>query len=113
MVFSVFDKGDAVKVKYAKEWIRFVVESEAEYTCNLKQNAFSALLDRSDMFADNPENNWVATELSKYGYDPGYSCPQYAEIRLLLYPELQAVFSGQKTPEQAMKDFAAAANALF
>ena len=113
VVFSVFDKGDPLKVKYGKEWIKCIVESEAEYTCNIKQNAFSAQLSRADMFADNPENNWVATELSKYGYNPGYACPKYTEIRMLLYPEMQAVFSEQKTPEEAMTDFAKAANDLL
>ena len=113
VIFSVFDKGDPLKVKYGKEWAKFVIESEAEFTCNKLQNAFSAQLSRSNMFAGNPENNWVATELSKYGYNPGVSAKGFADIRLLMYPEMQAVFSGQKTPERAMNDFAAAANAVL
>lgn len=113
VVFSVFDKGDALKVKYGKLWAQFVIESEAEKACNIAQNAFSAQLSRADLFAEDPENTWIAETLMKYGYDPGYACPAYQDCRLLLYPELQAVFSGQKTAEKAMNDFADAANALL
>jgi multiple sugar transport system substrate-binding protein len=111
--FSVFDKGDELKAKYAKEWIKFLVDSETEATCNILQNAFSAQISRSDMYANDPENNWVATVLAKYGYDPGFSVPTYQDTRMLMFPELQAVFAGMKTPERAMRDFTARANALI
>ena len=77
------------------------------------QNAISARLDRSDLYKDVVEMNWVSTVLSKYGYDPGYSAVTYKDTRMLLFPALQAVFSNQMTPEQAMKDFTQKANDLI
>ena len=32
------------------------------------------------------------------------SVPGYSQLRQALYPELQAIYTGQKTPAQAMKD---------
>ena len=112
-VYSVFDKGDPDKVAWGKEWIKFVSESEAEKRCNLAQGTYSARLDRADMYSDDPEFGWVSSVLLNYGYNPGYAAPTYQDTRYILFPEMQAVFSEQKTPEQAMLDFTEQANKLI
>ena len=37
----------------------------------------------------------------------------YTELRYALFPELQAAFTGEKTPQQAMDDFVEAGNAII
>lgn len=43
----------------------------------------------------------------------GPACPKWSELRPLYASELQAMFSGTKTPQQAADDFAAAANTVL
>lgn len=45
--------------------------------------------------------------------DSGITSPYYLEVRNLLYPELQAAFMGEKTPKEALDDFAEAVSALW
>ncbi len=51
------------------------------------------------------------TEDGVLSYGP--TCPQWSELRPLYASELQAMFSGAKTPEQALADFETEANAVL
>ena len=46
-------------------------------------------------------------------FDIGISSKTYYAIRPLLHKEIQAVFSGSKTPEQAIASYAAGINATL
>lgn len=113
IVFSVFDKGDPAKVEASKKFIQFLVEQEEETKTVKTQGEFSAQLAQSELFADQPQLDWVAKELSKYSYNPGVAYKGFADVRFVLFPELQAVYTNTKTPEQAMADFAAQANQIL
>lgn len=42
---------------------------------------------------------------SKYLFNFTGNVPGYSQLREVLYPELQALYLGQKTPEQMVKDY--------
>lgn len=113
IVFSVFDKGDPAKIEASKKFVQFLVEQEEETKTVKAQGEFSAQLAQANLFADDPQLNWVAQELSKYAYNPGVAVKGFADVRFALFPELQAVYTDTKTPEQAMKDFAEKANQIL
>ena len=45
--------------------------------------------------------------------DMGLSSAHYYEVRVLLFPELQAAFLHEKTPAQALADYEKAAHAIL
>ena len=52
-------------------------------------------------------------ENSKYITNFSNNSPGYAELRNTFFPELQAVFTGEKNPEQALNDFAKQGNRII
>ncbi len=113
IVYSVFDNGDPAKIEASKKFIAYIVEQEEETQVVQGSGEFSANKAHLDIYADDPQLSWVASTLSKNAYNPGVAYKGFADVRFLLFPELQAVYTGVKTPEQAMADFAAAANAAL
>jgi multiple sugar transport system substrate-binding protein len=53
---------------------------------------------------------WAA-EVAKTTYNIGLHSPAYAAVRTVFFPEMQALFTGSKTPQRAMNDFTARAQA--
>lgn len=113
IVYSVFDNGDPAKIEASKKFIAYIVEQEEETQVVQGSGEFSANKAHLDIYDDDAQLSWVASTLSASAYNPGVAYKGFADVRFLLFPELQAVYTGAKTPEQAMADFAAAANAAL
>ena len=53
------------------------------------------------------------TENQKYIFNFSNNMPGYNELRNVLFPELQAALTGQKTAQQAMDDYVAKGNVVI
>ena len=50
---------------------------------------------------------------AKYLFNFTGNVPGYSQLRQAFYPELQAIYTGQKTPEQAVKDLQTNGNKII
>lgn len=100
---SVFQTGDEKRVEVAKEFVKFF-STDPELVKSSK-NSIPVRSSVSDEFkADNPLFA-AYDENSKYLFNFTGNVPGYSQLREVLYPELQALYTGSKTPEQAVKDY--------
>lgn len=110
----VFQQEDEVKRKWAIEFARFLANAENQMEYAVNSNQFPSRASVGNPFEGNPQFEQVGEWIQTYGVeDMGLSSPHYAEVRVLLPPQLQAALLAQKTPEQALADFEAAANAIL
>jgi multiple sugar transport system substrate-binding protein len=109
----VFDVKDADRIKYAKQFVKF---SSSEPYSKAAKAALTIPVKTSlveELYADNEEYAYFL-KIFKYATGNLHSEVRgYTEIRNKLYPELQAVFTGAKTPQQALNDFAKAGNEIL
>lgn len=101
-----FKSGDADRESYAKQYISYIGSENPDAS-----KAFGNV----DVFGRNeyldnahPEAQWIAKAMADknmYSSDPSFDIDGYSEIRAVFFPEIQAMFIGSKTPQQAMDDF--------
>lgn len=105
---AVFDTGDDTRIKYAKDFVKFY-STEADCTISSKnlvpvrKSVVEKVKNETPIFTEYEKN-------SKYLVEFTGGIPGYVEMRNLLFPQLQSVFTGQKTPQQALDDFASQGN---
>jgi multiple sugar transport system substrate-binding protein len=106
--YCIFNNKDPKRIAASKKFIDFL--------CNNKENvkAVGAFPVRKSMgnLYDYSEAQFLQTLTSKLG-DTGYTVNNYAKVRTLWYPALQAVFVGEKTPKEALDEFAKKATAVI
>jgi multiple sugar transport system substrate-binding protein len=67
-----------------------------------------------DWAGDDPDRQFILRMVQKNGVaDLGYNINNFNQVRLLWAQARQAIFSGDKTPKQALDDYVAAANPLL
>ncbi|MBD3922452.1 extracellular solute-binding protein [Paenibacillus sp. PR3] len=108
---SVFKTGDAVKTEVAKDFVKFFssdpeLVKASKNSVPVRSSVVKELKDQYPLFAAYDAN--APNMFSFTGNVPGYS-----ELRQVLYPELQAMYVGEKTPEQAVKDYQSKGNAVI
>ena len=111
--FGIFDNNDAARAQAAFDFVQFMAE-KAE--CVVAQAIFpvrnsmpiTLLAEMDDRYV-NPELQFLSSLIPYLG-DTGYTMRNYALVRAEFFPQMQAIFTGMKTVEQALNDFAEAAN---
>lgn len=111
--YGIFGKGDNNKIKFAEEFLKFQIEQPEREKHQKIQGMFPALKAKADIYKDDPELTWAATHMAKFVYDPGYASKGFQDVRMVLFPEIQAAYAKAKAPEQALKDFTAKANEIL
>lgn len=108
----VFNTGEDAEVEAAKDFVKFYSSDE-----ELKMASAQGVPVRDSVVEelsaeDNPflEANQA---LSEETYNFSNNTPGYAELRNILYPQLQAVFTDSKTPQEALDDYAEEANTII
>lgn len=102
-------KSNPVQEKWAVEFAKFATNAENQKAIS-NFNMFPARVATGDLYPGNPYMTWaagVATTTRNVGIDS----PAYTAVRGVFFPEMQALFTGRKTPQQAMDDFTARAQA--
>jgi multiple sugar transport system substrate-binding protein len=102
-------KSNPVQEKWAVEFAKFATNAENQKAIS-NFSMFPARVATGDLYPGNPYMTWAA-EVAKHAYDVGSDSPAYAAVRAVFFPEMQALFTGRKTPQQAMNDFTARAQA--
>ncbi|MEW9700374.1 ABC transporter substrate-binding protein [Paenibacillus sp. SI8] len=108
---SVFQNKDQSKVEVAKDFVKFF-SSDPELVKSSKNgipvrsSVAKELKDVNPLFAAYDAN-------SKYLFNFSGNVPGYSQLREVLYPELQALYTGAKTPEQAVKDYQSKGNKVI
>ncbi len=105
---AAFDNGDLEKGKWAKIFCKFWADRQEE----LKDlNYFPAKKSVKSEF-DNHNMQYIG-RITHYAYNFPDASPYYKQARRLFSAELQAVYAGMKTPQEALDDFCDSANKLF
>ncbi|TLG80746.1 ABC transporter substrate-binding protein [Vagococcus zengguangii] len=107
----VFNTGDDARTKAAKDFVKFFSSDEelvmaSKNTLPVRESVISQLTAEMPYLAAYNEN-------SEYLINFSNNTPGYAEIRNALFPELQALFTGDKTVEQALESFETNGNRII
>ncbi|RAV19620.1 ABC transporter substrate-binding protein [Paenibacillus contaminans] len=113
--FVVFNNKDKDKIEYAKKFVQFATTEDPEFI--LAMGSFD-VYGRDVLGATpDPEKVWLSkavTDTKKInGLDLSYDIDGYSQTRAVFFPEMQAVFIGNKTPQKAMDDYVAKANKII
>lgn len=108
----VFNTGEEAEVEAAKEFVKFMSEDADLVRASLQGIPVRNSVSES---ASAEEYPFLAAqqELSEHVYNFSNNTPGYAELRNILYPELQATFTGAKTPQEALDSYAEQGNKVI
>lgn len=110
----VFKQETEAERYWAVEFARFLASAELveEYAVNSSQ--FPSRLSVGNPLPGDANYQRVLDWVNEWGVEGmGLSSPHYYEVRVLLFPELQAAFLHEKTPAQALADYEKAANGVL
>lgn len=106
--YCIFDNKDD---KRAEETGKFI-----DYLAKDKKNVLATgsfpVRDSMGSLYDDPELEYVGNMIQFVG-DTGYTVNNYAKVRAVWYPEIQAALTGAKTAKEALDDFAAKATEIM
>ncbi len=99
--FEVFDNGDKIREKVAKDFVKFVYETDeilelsvGAIPCSSKvTEKYKDEFKEITKFADNAENGWNFTGNN----------PDWRKVREVFYPNIQELLYGEKTAEEIAK----------
>lgn len=110
------NKNDANKIAAAKEYAIKFITNDSLITEWIDNSGHVPCRPGLSVYKNSPmtaRESVKSAQLLKYqvvGW--GNTKPYWAEIRAIFYPEIQAVYTGAKTGQQALDDFAAKANEI-
>ncbi len=107
-----FDNGNAEKAKWSKLFCKFFANKQEELGKVLSFGQGFPAKKSVKLEYDN-ENMRYMSKVNSYGYNFPDAFTYYREARKLFSAELQAVYAGIKTPQQALDDFAVSVNKLI
>ncbi|CAI6082230.1 hypothetical protein PAECIP112173_03488 [Paenibacillus sp. JJ-100] len=108
---SVFQSKDEKKVEAAKDFVKFfstdpeLVKSSVN-SIPVRSSVVEEFKDEKPLFAAYDKN-------SQYLFNFTGNVPGYSQLREVLYPELQALYTGAKTPEEVAKDYQTKGNQVI
>lgn len=100
---AVFDTGDETRIKVAKDFVKFV-STDTELVKSSK-NGIPVRTSVVELYKDENPFFDAYDKNAKYMFNFTGNVPGYSELRQVLYPELQALYIGQKTAEEAVKSY--------
>lgn len=111
---AIFKQEDEYKRKMVVEFAKFLngTEYQKQYAINAMQ--FPVKKSAGVPISDDQAYKTLQKIITERGVeDMGLTIPKYAELRVLLQPEVQAALLKRKTPEQALQDYETAANKVL
>lgn len=109
---SVMNNGDEDQMTVAREFIKWLLSSEEHLTA-INANAIPCYKSITDaLSAENPIYAGLA-EVEPYIWDFTGGVAGYVSTRALLFPELQAAFSGEKTAAEALASYSEGTNEVI
>lgn len=109
--FEVFDNGDAEKLKVAKDFVKYIYETDTwlDYssggiTCSNKV---------ATRYADQLVNKKKYIENSQTGWNFTANSPAWRDVRAVFYPNIQDLLYGEMTAEEIAKQIDETCNAAL
>lgn len=108
---SVFQTGDATRTEVAKDFVKFFstdpeLVKASKNSIPVRSSVAAEFKDQFPLFAAYDAN-------SSHMFNFTGNVPGYSELRQVLYPELQALYIGEKSAAQAAKDYQTKGNAVI
>ncbi|KAF1297845.1 sugar ABC transporter substrate-binding protein [Enterococcus sp. JM4C] len=107
----VFNTGDKAKTEAAKDFVKFY-STDSELV-KASQNTLPVRDSVSKELAPDLPYLDAYNKNSEYIINFSNNAPGYAELRNAFFPELQAVFTGEKTEKEALDNFAEQGNRII
>ena len=100
---SVFNTGDDKRIEVSKDFVKFFstdpeLVKSSKNGIPVRKSVAEAFKNEKPFFAAYDAN-------SKYLFNFTGNVPGYSQLREVLYPELQAMYMGAKSPEQIVKNY--------
>jgi ABC-type glycerol-3-phosphate transport system substrate-binding protein len=112
--FAVFKQKDEYKRKMVVEFLQFLNSTEYQKVYAINSTQYPVKKSAGIPLEGDPNYAVVQKMINEQGVaDMGVTHPKYAEFRVLLQPEIQAVLLKSKTPEQALADYEKSVNKLL
>ncbi|MGL4570636.1 MAG: ABC transporter substrate-binding protein [Clostridium sp.] len=105
----IFDNGNEAKIDASKKFIDFLCNDKEWQTKNLKATGTFSVRDSVKGLYDDEEMKFAET-MGNYTAKYYNTANGFAEMRTFWFPALQEITLGQKSPEEAMKEFNKKAN---
>jgi multiple sugar transport system substrate-binding protein len=110
----VFKQDDPAKRYWAAQFARFLASPDLQREYAINANQFPSRKSVGTPLAGDPDYERLLAWVQEYGLsDMGLASPNYYEMRVQLFPHLQAAMLGEKTAEEALADYEAAANEVL
>jgi len=108
---ALFDTRDEKRMEVAKDFVKFFSTDEelvlsSQNGIPVRSSVVEKVKDTNPLFTAYNEN-------SKYIFNFTGNVPGYSQLREVLYPELQAMYLGQKTPAEAVASYQEKGNAVI
>ena len=100
---SVFNTGDEKRIEVSKDFVKFF--STDEELVKSSKNGIPVRSSVAEAYKAEQPFFEAYNANSQYLFNFTGNVPGYSQLREVLYPELQALYMGAKTPEQALKDY--------
>ncbi|KGR85005.1 ABC transporter substrate-binding protein [Lysinibacillus odysseyi] len=100
---AVFDTKDEERIEMSKEFVKFV--STDEELIKASKNGIPVRTSVSELYKSENPLFAAYAQNSQYIFNFTGNVPGYSQLRQVLYPELQAMFTEQLTPEEAVKNY--------
>ena len=107
----VFNTGNKAKMEAAKKFVKFF--STNKELVKASKNVIPVRDSVAKEVASELPFLKAYQENAKYIFNFSNNTPGYAELRNLLFPELQAVFTGAKNPKQALDSYVEQGNRVI
>ena len=108
---SVFNTGDETRIQVAKDFVKFF-SSDPELV-KASKNGIPVRTSVADEFKDDNPLFAAYDANAQYMFNFTGNVPGYNELREVLYPELQALYTGNKTAEEAISDYQTKGNEVI
>lgn len=109
--FMAMNTKDDTRIAASKDFIQYVCTDSELVTAS--KNMLPVRASVSEAVKDELPLLPAYTENAQYIFNFSNNMPGYSELRNVLFPELQAALTGQKTAQQALDDYVAKGNVVI
>lgn len=100
---AVFNTKDETRMKVSKDFVKFF--SSDPGLVKASKNGVPVRSSVAEEFKGEKPFFAAYDDNAEYMFNFTGNVPGYSQLRQVLYPELQALYTGEKTPAEAMKDY--------
>ncbi|OCA87004.1 sugar ABC transporter substrate-binding protein [Bacillus sp. FJAT-27986] len=108
---AVFDTKDETRIKVSKDFVKFV-STDSELVKASKNGVPVRTSVTEEFKAEKPYFDAYSAN-DQYMFNFTGNVPGYSQLRQVLYPELQALYTGEKTAKEVVKSYQSSGNKII